>query len=104
MHGAGLANLIYCRKNTIVIEIVHDILNKKYDWYFKSNENDIEGIARDHFYKIAKINKLHHFFYFCIDNNLNNITIKDNLKLKKLTTTDLTIDMKVFSNFFINNF
>ena len=104
MHGAGLANLIFCKKNTPVIEIAHDINDNNEDWYCGSDKFKFANLARDHFAQIAKIIKLNHFLYFCVDNIINKNNDNDKLNLKKLTNTDLSIDVAKFSKFYTNNF
>ena len=104
MHGAGLTNIIFCKKNTPVIEIIHDINKKKQDWYCPSNKFKFTYTARDHFAKIAKIIKLDHFLYFCVNNSINKNDENDQLTLKKITNTDLSIDLEKFSEFYTLNF
>ena len=82
------------------MEIVHEIKNKPDDWYCDSRDINLENLARDHFSKISKINKLKHFLYFCADNDLNKTSVEDNMKLKKLTETNLSINMKQFTKFY----
>ena len=45
-----------------------------------------------------------HFLYFCVDNIINKNNDNDKLNLKKLTNTDLSIDVAKFSKFYTNNF
>jgi len=104
MHGAGLANLIFCKKSTQVIEIVHDINKKDEDWFCSSTDFKFTNLARDHFAQISKIIKLDHLLYFCVDNIINKNDKNDKLILKKITNTDLSIDVQRFSKFYTKNY
>lgn len=104
MHGAGLTNLIFCRTNTQVIEIVHDVNKKDEDWFCSSTDFKFTNVVRDHFIQISKIIKLDHLLYFCVDNIINKNDKMDNLKLKKITNTDLSIDVQRFSKFFTKKY
>ena len=67
-HGAGLANLIFCRRNTKVIEII-----PKY--------------IKNHVYKrVSKVNKLNHQFIYLnkIKNNNDGDMYLDLSKLRKM--------------------
>ena len=97
MHGAGLANLIFCKQNTSVVEIVPDLSSRKEDWYCKYENLKDKTFIRNHFVNISNLNKLNHHLYFSVNFKNND---KTNKQFVNLTKTDLLIDMKMFSNFY----
>lgn len=101
MHGAGLTNLLFSAKNSIVIEITMDFLNKNGDWFSKLNSREHNPYTRSMYNDMAQKCELNHYYYFAKRSKIKLQKVK--FDFQKFTYTNLIVNIKFFKKFLDEN-
>ncbi len=101
MHGAGLTNLLFSEKNSVVIEITLDFLDKNRDWFSKRNSKEHNLYTRSMYNDMAQRCELSHYYYFAQSAKINLENVK--YDFQKFTFTSLNVNIEYFKKFLDKN-
>ncbi len=101
MHGAGLTNLLFSAKNSLVIEITLDFLKKNKDWFSKKNSKEHDLYTRSMYNDMAQRCKLNHYYYFAQKSKIKLQNVK--YDFQKFTYTSLHVNINYFKKFLDEN-